>query len=211
MMLYLFRHGKSHANAKGLVTGTPTDSLTDDGLAQAVAMHQWLQQAGLHAQRFFTSNWLRAQQTAQCLFPDATWKIDARLGETDAGLVANWSLDTFLDAYPDFYRDNAAPYPDGESHEALNQRVMGWLDDLLNDVGPNERVTVVAHSGPIACLVQHALGIGMDRFPALLPAHASLTAIEYVDGPSRRATIKTFSLTPVEAAGSMLNPAKRYQ
>nr|WP_226383477.1 histidine phosphatase family protein [Burkholderia mayonis] len=208
-MLYLFRHGKSHANVARLVTGTPADPLTDDGLAQAAAMHRWLKQTDLRAQRFFTSNWLRAQQTAQCLFPDADWAIDFRLGETNAGSVANWPLDTFVEAYPDFHGNNGTCYPDGESHEALNRRVLEWLHELLDTTRMTEHVVVVAHSGPIACLVQHVLGIGMDRFPALLPAHASLTAIEFADDARRRAIVKTFSLTPAETAGPMLNPARR--
>jgi probable phosphoglycerate mutase len=207
MMLYLFRHGKSHANVARLVTGTPADSLTDEGMMQAAAMRRWLMQAGVHAQRFFVSNWLRAQQTAGCLFPDVDWTIDSRLGETNAGSVAEWSLDAFLGAYPEFYRNNSTAYPNGESHQALNKRVIEWLSELLARSRPDEHVVAVTHSGPIACIVQHVLGIDMKHFPALLAAHASLTAIEFSRDARRHATVKTFSLTPAETAAPMLFPA----
>jgi hypothetical protein len=55
----------------------------------------------------------------------------------------------------------------------------------------------------------------MERFPALLPAHASLTVIEYTDTGSgspaseRRATLKGFSLTPAETAAPMLTPTRQ--
>ena len=215
MMLYLFRHGKSHANTARLVTGTPADTLVEEGRRQAEAMHAWLGQVPLDADHFMTSTWQRAQETARLMFPRAQWQIDARLGETDAGSVAEWPLAAFVASQPDFYGNNATPYPGGESHEDLNRRVMAWLDETQARLAANARVVVVAHSGPIACLIQQALGIGMERFPALLPAHASLTVIEYTDTGSgspaseRRATLKGFSLTPAETAAPMLTPTRQ--
>ncbi|CAB3782900.1 histidine phosphatase family protein [Paraburkholderia fynbosensis] len=215
MMLYLFRHAKSHANTARLVTGTPADTLVDEGRRQAEAMQRWLDQVQLDADHFFTSTWRRAQETARLMFPRAEWRIDARLGETDAGSVAEWPLAQFVAQQPQFYRNNATPYPGGESHEALNRRVTNWLDELLAQQAADARIVVVAHSGPIACLIQHALGIGMERFPALLPAHASLTVIEYAhggahaDANARKATLKGFSLTPAETAGPMLTPTRQ--
>jgi probable phosphoglycerate mutase len=215
MMLYLFRHGKSHANTARLVTGTPADTLVDEGRRQAEAMQRWLDQVQLDADHFFTSTWQRAQETARLMFPRAEWRIDARLGETDAGSVAGWPLVEFVARQPGFYHNNATPYPGGESHEDLNRRVMNWLDELLAQQAADARIVVVAHSGPIACLIQHALGIGMERFPVLLPAHASLTVIEYADGGAhadanaRKATLKGFSLTPAETAAPMLTPTRQ--
>lgn len=211
MMLYLFRHGKSHANTARLVTGTPADTLVDEGRHQAEAMQRWLDQVQLDADHFFTSTWQRAQETARLMFPRAEWRIDARLGETDAGSVAELPLAEFVARQPAFYGNNATPYPGGESHEDLNRRVMNWLDELLAQHAADAKIVVVAHSGPIACLIQHALGIGMERFPALLPAHASLTIIEYSDkgANARKATLKGFSLTPAETAAPMLTPTRQ--
>jgi broad specificity phosphatase PhoE len=208
MMLYLFRHGKSEANTAQLVTGTRADPLVDEGRRQAKAMGQWLEQVELGGDRFFTSDWLRAQQTSHLICPDAKWEIDARLGETDAGLVADWPLAAFAREYPDFYRNNSTKYPDGESHMDLNRRVTAWLHEVLDTSPPDEKIVVVTHSGPIACLLQHALMIGMDRFPALLPAHASLTVIEYSCASAHKATLKTFSLAPAETARPMLAQTK---
>ncbi|MGQ7939360.1 histidine phosphatase family protein [Paraburkholderia sp. D1E] len=209
MMLYLFRHGKSHANSARLVTGTRTDTLVNEGRRQAEAMQRWLDQVQLDADHYFTSTWARAEQTARLMFPQAEWQIDARLGETDAGSVADWPLAEFIGKHPDFYRNNTTPYPDGESHENLNRRVLGWLDDVLARHTSDEKIVVVAHSGPIACLIQQALNISMERFPALLPAHASLSIIEYSGTSALRATLKAFSLTPAETAAPMLTPTRQ--
>jgi probable phosphoglycerate mutase len=210
MMLYLFRHGKSHANAARLVTGTRMDTLVDEGRSQAEAMQRWLGQAELTADRYFTSTWQRAQETARLMFPHAEWQIDARLGETDAGSVAEWPLAEFVGQYPDFYSNNSTPYPGGESHEDLNRRVIDWLDEMLAR-SSDTKIVVVAHSGPIACLLQHALDIGMERFPALLPSHASLTVIEYsaTGTGSHDARLRSFSLTPAETAAPMLTPTRQ--
>jgi broad specificity phosphatase PhoE len=211
MMLYLFRHGKSHANAARLVTGTTADTLIDEGRHQAQAMQRWLGQVPLTADHYYTSTWQRAQETARLMFAQADWQIDARLGETDAGSVAHWPLAEFVGQYPDFYSNNATPYPGGESHEDLNRRVIDWLDETLAHHAADAKIVVVAHSGPIACLLQHALGIGMERFPALLPAHASLSAIEYsrTGAGTHQAKLKSFSLTPADTAAPMLTPTRQ--
>ncbi|MCT9070983.1 histidine phosphatase family protein [Cupriavidus gilardii] len=197
MMLYLVRHGRSVANDAGLVTGTTADELDAIGVAQAQRMAAWLSHAGIVADRYMTSQWCRAQQTARLLMPAADWEVDSRLGETDAGEVADWQLARFLAQCPDFYADPGNRYPGGESHLALNQRVLGWLDEQL--ARPVDALMVVAHSGPISCILQHIHGVGMERFPAFLPAHASLSAIEMVRGDDAwHGRLLAFALGPLE-------------
>ncbi|WER45182.1 phosphoglycerate mutase family protein [Cupriavidus sp. WKF15] len=205
MRLYLFRHGLSEANIARRVTGTPEDPLSAQGVNQARAMAPWIEAAAICPDRFLTSQWRRAQETARLLFPTAEWEIDPRLGETDAGAVANAPLDSFLHDYPDFYSDYRNAYPGGESHATLNERVLDWLHSLrvqgISDTAASE-IAVVSHSGPIACLLQQALSIGMERFPALLPAHASLTILDWNVG-SDLPVLRGFSLMPPEALASM--------
>lgn len=201
MRLYLFRHGLSEANIARRVTGTPEDPLSAQGVNQARAMASWIEAAAIFPERFVTSQWRRAQETARLLFPMAEWEIDPRLGETDAGTVANAPLDSFVRDYPDFYSNYRNAYPGGESHAALNERVLDWLQALRGQDSDNVAVgdiAVVAHSGPIACLLQQALSIGMERFPALLPAHASLTILDWNRG-SDLPVLRGFSLMPAEA------------
>ncbi|MBR8057181.1 histidine phosphatase family protein [Burkholderia dolosa] len=176
MMLYLIRHGRSRANEAGLVTGTPADVLSEEGLAQGARMAAWLAETGIVADRHVVSQWNRASQTADLLIPHARWEVDARLGETNAGEVADWKLERFVAAEPHFYDHPANRYPGGESHLELNERVLGWLHERLEE--RCERLMVVAHSGPISCVLQQVLGIGMHRFPAFLPAHASLSVVD---------------------------------
>jgi broad specificity phosphatase PhoE len=176
MIFYLLRHGRSFANEANLVTGTPADTLAAEGLVQVMRMKTWLEEAGLNADRYVTSQWNRAQQTALCLAPDADWKVDVRVGETDAGAAAEWTLARFLTETPDFYSNPTNCYPGGESHLELNRRVLSWFHEQLEQ--PSGALMLVAHSGPIACILQHVLGMGMERFPALLPAHASLSIVK---------------------------------
>jgi broad specificity phosphatase PhoE len=197
MEIFLVRHGQSVANVAGKVTGTTNDPLTELGrqqvsrLSEVFCRYGWLDFDG-----YFCSHWRRAQESLQILFSGSTFSVDPRLGETDAGEVADWQLSLFLEARPDFYTDPALTYPGGESHLMLNDRVLGWFAECSVKVSNRKRLLVVSHSGPICCLLQHALNMGMDSFPALLPGHASLTILEVCADSLVRPRIKTFSMLP---------------
>ena len=202
MIVYLVRHGLSAANVAGLVTGTPADRLVAQGVVQAEALRGWLQDAGVMPEAFHVSHWGRARQTAELLFPEAPWQEDPRLGETYAGTVAEQPLPDFLAAWPDFYASNANPYPGGESHLDLNRRVLSFWHEL-GRCGLSS-VMLVAHSGPISCILQHVLGVEMERFPAFLPAQASVSVLESCDQGvegEMRFRLKGFALGPLSNIG----------
>ncbi|WP_345813088.1 histidine phosphatase family protein [Paraburkholderia sp. PREW-6R] len=210
MIVYLFRHGRSQANEAALVTGTPADELSAEGIAQAHRTAEWLAQAGIAADRYYVSQWGRARQTAAILYPDAHWQEDTRLGETHAGEVADWTQARFAAAYPTFHADPSQHYPGGESHLELNARALDWLHGQLSQ--PCDAVAVAAHSGPISCILQDVMGIGMARFPAFLPGHASLTVIEMrkpSGGGEWSGRLLGFSMGPVtNLAAAMLGPQR---
>lgn len=196
MKLFLIRHGRSRANLKGLVTGTPSDKLTDEGVRQSTRMAAWLTEQGLsYADRYFTSNWARAKETASLMFPNAIREADGRLGETNAGKAADWELQKFLEFYPNFYDSHLNRYPEGESHFDLNSRVLGWLFDLSRQ--PCKTCIAVCHSGPINCILQHISRIGMNRFPAYSIIHASLSTVEIKsEGDEITGRILAYNLGP---------------
>lgn len=197
MIFHLIRHGKSHANEAGLVTGTPADTLTPMGLSQVMRTAEWIEKAGLVAQRHVTSHWARAHHTASNLVPYAAWRVDSRVGETIAGEAADWALSRFVTEVPRFYKDPSNRYPGGESHRDLNDRVLDWFRFQLTD--PCEALMLVSHSGPISCILQHVLGLPMEKFPAFLPAHASLSVIEMACKKGEwSGRLIGFSICPVE-------------
>jgi len=194
MILYLIRHGRSIANEDQLVTGNTKDTLSQEGIGQVEGLKSWLFKTGIKADRYITSQWLRAQQTAQILWPDVEWEIDTKVGETDAGKVSEWRLSEFLQQYPNFYTLSSNCYPDGESHDELNIRSILWLTELLNRSGRDDKVVLVAHSGPISCLLQYVTNVSMAKFPAFLPSNASLSIVNFPDNSVDNAVINGFSL-----------------
>jgi broad specificity phosphatase PhoE len=176
LKFFLIRHGKSVANSNGFVTGSKNDPLSEVGVAQAEAMRGFVDKIGIDPDIFIVSDWLRAQQTAKIVWPAVKWVVDERVGETNAGVAANLPLNKFLEEYPNFYNSPTNAYPYGESHEDLKVRAISWLEEIMKK--DFESVALVAHSGPISCLIQYVLNISMNFFPAAVPAHASLSIIE---------------------------------
>ena len=192
MKLFLIRHGLSEANEVQLVTGTPNDILSTKGIDEVARLNRWLRKCPVQIDCYVSSQWERAYH----LFPDANWYIDPRIGETDAGIVANWKLDRFLSQYPHFYSTPENRYPGGESHVDLNKRVLDFLYNVV-DIGYCS-CAAVTHSGPISCILQHLLGIEMSSFPVFLPSHASLTLVEaYLKDGNIAGRLLTFSSGPI--------------
>lgn len=196
MKLFLIRHGRSVANEANLVTGTTDDPLNDIGIEQAKALRVWIETLELSADSYITSQWKRAQETANIVFPYAKWQIDSRIGETYAGDVSKWALIDFLNEYPDFYDDYHNAYPNGESHNDLYVRSIEWLEETVFLHDENATIVLVAHSGPISCILQHILSVAMENFPAFIPMNASLSLIEIPNKTLKDAQLKVFSSGP---------------
>lgn len=195
MIIYLVRHGQSESNVKKLVTGTKEDVLSKNGVDEVKKLACWLKNIGIKADRYVVSDWKRAQETANLLFPNVVWEIDQRIGETNSGDVANTPLADFLRAFPNFYYDPSNRYPQGESHLMLNKRTLDWLNDQLKN--PCSCLFAVMHSGPISCLIQHICNVPMIYFPTFLPENASLSVLECKKNEhSWDWGLKGFSITP---------------
>jgi broad specificity phosphatase PhoE len=177
MTLYIIRHGKSVANSLNIVNGKRSDALTKEGIEQMHRLKKKIEAIGIKPKLFYTTDWLRAQQSAKILWPDANWIVEPRLGETDAGEAATLTVDQFNQIFPTFHDTPHNCYPNGESHIDLNKRVISWLEEIKTKLNDEEDLVLVAHAGPISCIWQHILGIAMSKFPAFLQPNASLSII----------------------------------
>jgi broad specificity phosphatase PhoE len=97
MDLIVIRHGQSEANTKQKDPrgNTPNDGrdnltrLTQTGIAQAKAAGAWLRGNGLSRfDRYYTSPYIRARQTATLLALDGAWTIDNRWRERNCGAAS---------------------------------------------------------------------------------------------------------------------------
>ncbi len=181
MTLYIIRHGKSVANTLCIVNGNESDPLTTEGIEQMQFLKKKIEGIGINPKFFYTTNWLRAQESAKILWPDANWIIESRLGETNAGEAATLTVDKFNQIYPNFHNSPHNKYPNGESHMDLNKRVISWLEELKAIINADEDIVIVSHAGPISCIWQQIMGLDMSKFPAFLQPNASLSIIRYQD------------------------------
>jgi len=89
----IIRHGQSEANSRQQdprdeVCGDFTP-LTQRGIEQARVTGDWLRNTGLtRFDRYYTSPYVRARQTAALLGLEDTWSIDARLRERNPGTAS---------------------------------------------------------------------------------------------------------------------------
>lgn len=155
MTLILVRHGRTSANAAGLLQGHIDNPLDPLGLQQAAAIAEALD--GLDRPRVLSSPLLRARQTAAAL--QLPVEIDDRFIELDYGGLdgvpvreveaATWAR---WRAEPDFVPAG------GESLAGLQTRVEQACRDLAAEAGERD-VVVFSHVSPIKAAVAWALGV----------------------------------------------------
>lgn len=172
-MLVLLRHGQTDYNVGGRMQGHLDSRLTQDGLAQAVAVAPDI--AKVAPERIISSDLRRARDTAEvvggaCGLPVG---LDPRLRETNLG---DWQGRTVLEIereYPGaiatWRSDPAWAPPGGESRIEVVSRsrpVVDELDEQLAD-SPAAAAVLVAHGGLIAGLVCGLLALPTSAWPAI--------------------------------------------
>lgn len=178
MTLYICRHGRTEANAGGLLLGRADPSLDELGRAQAEAIAGAL--PGVAA--VISSPLARCRETAAAFGLPVT--VDERLIELDYG---DWDLkplkDVAAEDWASWRSDNGFRPPGGETLEELHTRVSELLDQVLGgryDPQADPRsadVALVTHVSPIKAAVAYALGVGIEISWRCFVGQASISEI----------------------------------
>ena len=158
MRICFLRHGPTEWNGLGKIQGHTDIPLSAEGLAKMRGLTVPEAFAGARA---YASPLIRARQTADALGLDPI--LDARLmeqhwgrweGFSKAEIIARDGADAFVRAG---LAANFQP-PGGESTQALNERVAGFLKDLA---AKNEDAIAVSHLGVLRAAFTLATGWDM--------------------------------------------------
>jgi probable phosphomutase (TIGR03848 family) len=184
----LVRHGRTAANASGVLAGwTPGVELDETGVTQAAALGARLLKVPLAA--VVSSPLERCRQTAAALLAgrEATpEQVDERLGECHYG---DWTGRALKDLAKDPMwkvvqsHPSAAtfPGPDGESMRAMQSRAVDAVRDWNTRLGADATYVAVSHGDVIKAIVADALGMHLDQFQRIQADPCSLAVIRYTD------------------------------
>ena len=188
----LVRHGRTAANATGVLAGwTPGVVLDDKGREQVTAAAARLAVVPLAA--VVTSPLERTRETAEALLvgrdPAPPLEVDDRVGECRYGDWTNQPLKNLakeplwkvVQAHP-----SAAVFPgaEGESMADMSARAVGAVREWnarLSEGGADPTYVVVSHGDVIKAITADALGMHLDAFQRLQVDPCSVTVIRYTD------------------------------
>lgn len=150
------RHGRTAANASGLLQGRLDPPLDDVGRKQAMAIAELVGPVDT----VISSSLVRAVETAQCFGAeveiDDRW-IELAYGEYEGARAVDVPRDVWQSWRddPDFATDG------GESFGELDRRVRSACGELAERIG-DEDIVVVSHVSPIKAAVAWTLDTSLE-------------------------------------------------
>ena len=182
MKIYMIRHGESTANAERKHAGWAQVPLTERGRADAIAAGALIE--GLHFDRVYVSDLIRARETMELALPNTEAIESPLLREISVGELAGFTAAECLEKYGEPYltekgRRNFRPFG-GEDYDMHFSRVVEFARLLA--ANPVPTVAVFCHEGTIRCMLD--LVEGVRHTPADTPlGNGSVSVFEF-DGKS---------------------------
>ena len=184
-LVILVRHGRTPANAQGILAGwTPGVHLDDQGVAQAEAAAERLRPLSLST--IVSSPLERTVQTAEAI--DRRQRrapgiaLDDRLGECRYGEWTNRPL-AELAKSPLWRtvqeRPSAVTFPEGESLPQMQARALAAVHEWNARLGDRATYAIVSHGDVIKAILADALGTHLDQFQRIVVDPASISVIRY--------------------------------
>lgn len=176
----LIRHGRSEANAQGVLAGRSDTPLDETGRAQADELARRLADVPLDV--LVTSPQLRARQTAQrAAAGRAEAIVDERFAECDYGDWSGAALSE-LASEPAWevvqWLPSAAQFPAGETMAQMAHRASDGVLRLVTQ-HPDGFVWIVSHGDVIKAILAGALGLHLDHFQRIVVDTASVSVVQY--------------------------------
>jgi probable phosphomutase (TIGR03848 family) len=187
--LILLRHGRSAANAAGVLAGrTPGVELDEVGQAQALKMVERL--AGVPVVEIVCSPMVRCEQTVAPLAKDRglTPVPEPELAEVDYGSWTGAALKTLfkeplwkvVQAHP-----SAAVFPGGEGLAGMQARAVAAVRRhgarIAAEYGPTAVWLACTHGDVIKAVLADALATHLDNFQRIVVDPSSISVVHYTD------------------------------
>jgi broad specificity phosphatase PhoE len=171
-VLIVVRHGRTEANASGLLLGRRLDPGLDElGHRQAVELARVLPADA----RIVSSPLRRTRETAEALGREV--EVDDRWVELDYGELDGTPLrDVPRDVWAGWQADPSWAPPGGESLTELGVRIRAACDDLADECAERD-VVVVTHVSPVKAAVAWSLDVGDHISFRTFVSPASITTI----------------------------------
>ncbi len=189
--LLLIRHGRTDANATGVLAGrTPGVALDEVGRTTTQALAKRLE--GVNIARVVSSPLERTRETAQILFQDRQdVEIEDRLLECDYGDWQGAKLSELAinELWPIVQqRPDEMIFPNGESMNDMSSRASTaareWDAKLTSEHGDKVVWVAVSHGDIIKAICADAMGLSLRKFQSLLIEPASVSVIHYSESGS---------------------------
>ena len=180
-MLIIVRHGRTEANASGLLQGRIDNPLDEIGREQAQQIATALERSDHQPDRVIASPLLRARQTAEatCDLLGLDLAIDDRWAELDYGDWDGLPISHVPAAtWQQWRSDPAFAPPGGESLAELNERVNAACDAITPEAS-DANVAVFTHVSPIKAAVRWALGVDDELSWRMHVSQAQITNIAF--------------------------------
>ena len=151
MRIYFIRHGESETNLKGLWTGWDDVSLTEKGREDALKAGKVI--SGVSFDKVYSSDLIRAKNTAETALPGCNIETSALLREFNVGSLAGTSVIT--NQVANGRKDGFSAFG-GESRDDMQKRVEEFLEKLKS--ADYENVAVFTHGGWMRVLLDVITG-----------------------------------------------------
>jgi len=183
----LLRHGRTTANAGGVLAGwTPGVQLDESGAAQVAAVGERLAKVPLAA--VVSSPLERCRQTADAVAAGRELEVqtDERLGEARYG---DWTGRTIKELAKEplwkvvQQHPSAAvfPGPEGEGLAQTQARAVAAVREWNAKLGPDAVWLACSHGDVIKAILADALGLHLDQFQRIVVDPASVSVVTYTE------------------------------
>lgn len=183
--LILARHGRTTANAAGILAGR-ADGVGLDGYGKDQAQAAAERLVGVELASVVSSPMQRCLETAGLLVPGRSIEVDDRLTECDYGDWTGHPLSEL--AKEPLWRTvqrqpSAAAFPAGESMSQMSVRAIDAARSLSREIaeshGEHAVWLAVSHGDIIKAILADALGMHLDSFQRISVNPASLSLVHY--------------------------------
>lgn len=184
------RHGESHGNERGILTGQLDVPLTDFGVEQAEQVGVSLRDLGLSFDEAYSSRLQRAKHTLcvvleQMPTSQPPTKAHAALNERDFGDYTGKPKVEVQQtiggkAYKDVVKGWDVAAPNGESLRDVQLRVVPYFEtEILPSLKNGQNVIVVAHHQTLRAIIKHLDNIADDAIGGVSIENAQPIIYQY--------------------------------